>query len=247
MYAGSRFGQDTKTRIAASSEMLMEATEQLPEPQYQPLIPFLPPSISTGGQISGGASGSQISSGSGGEAEWKEYPDRLDLHVYQGDDVQIPLYFRNPGEPLMDLSNENGYAWKSQIRVVHRYYSTLINEFTIESSLILPDPEPAEQVNTTLVTLFLPRYHNQYPGVYSWDLCSTSAYTGPVFPDEPPHVPNGEWPMVDQVKTWLYGYVYVVPRVTQTDYLPLPGNTIWTGATVVVSPTGVFGPNGRVP
>ena len=182
MYAGSRFGQDTKTRIAASTEMLMEATEQLPEPQYQPLIPFLPPSIISGGAISGGSTGLAIASGSGGDTDWKDYPDRLDLHVYQGDDVQIPLYFRNPGDPTMDLSNENGYEWKGQIRVIHRYTSTLVNEFVIESSLIPPDPLPAEQINTSLVTLFLPRFKNQYPGVYSWDLCSTSPYTGPDLP-----------------------------------------------------------------
>ena len=55
------------------------------------------------------------------------------------------------------------------------------------------------------------------------------------------------WPMDTQVKTWLYGYIYIVPRVTTTDWLPVPPNALPAGQVVVVSPTGVFGPNGRVP
>ena len=212
------------------------------EPMYQPLIPFLPPSIVSGGSVSSG----EITSGNGGSDDWKEYPDRLDLYVYQGDDVQIPLYFINYADPTLDMSNENDFEWKSQIRVVHRYASTLVNEFSIESQLI--PAVPPDTVNQTLVTLFLPRFHNQHPGMYHWDLYSISPFVGPDFP-KPPDVDDDEWPMADQIKTWIYGRFYVVPRVTATDWLPVPPTgAISSGAAVVVTPGGfVVGPNGRVP
>ena len=93
--------------------------------------------------------------------------------------------------------------------------------------------------------MFLPRQLNKYRGVFAWDLQSTSPFSGPVFP-QPPDI--DVWPPTDQVKTWLWGYVYVVPRVTSTDFLP-PPPTPWSRARlVVVTPQGwVVGPNGRVP
>lgn len=242
-FTGSRFGQDSYPRIATSAEMLLEATEVLPfEPMYQPLVPFLPPSIATGGGVGLLSSGSTTS---GGTDEWKAYPDRLDLFCYQGDDVQIPLYFKNPGDPDLDMSNENGWSWKGQIRTWHRYSAPLVHDFTIESEGIPRDPLDPTSVGQTLVTLFLPRFHNQYPGVFSWDLSSTGPFEGPTFP-KPPDVADEDWPMDDFVKTWLYGYFYVVPRVTTTDFLP-PTGALPSTVAVTVTPTGTYGPNGRVP
>ena len=240
---GSRVGQDSYPRITTSTEMLMEASEVLPyEPMYQTLVPFVPPTITTGG------SGALSSSSSGNsETDWKEYPDRLDLHVYQGDDVQIPLYFRNPADPALDMSNENGWEWKAQIRLLHRYWSRLVNEFSIETEYLPPDPPEMPTTAATLVTLFLPRMHNQYAGRYRWDLYSTSPYSGPVFP--PPEGVD-PWPMEDQIKTWLYGWITVVPRVTETDQLPVPspGGMVAHYDTTVMGPGGMtVGPNGRVP
>jgi hypothetical protein len=216
-----------------------------PVPTYQPLVPFFPPSLVSG---NGSASSAAAVAAASGDADWMSYPDRLDLHFYQGDDVQIPLYFQNLGDPDLDMSNENGYTWKSQIRLRHHYASRLVNEFTIESEAVPPTPPDTEPTGITLVTLFLPRMLNQYLGVYQWDIQSTSPFTGPDFP-KPPDVDDANWPMTDQVKTWLYGYVYIVPRLTATDYLPIPpgaaGNNqqVW----VVSSNQLVAGANGRVP
>lgn len=237
-YVGSRFGQDTPSRIAVSTELLLEASEMPAEPMYQSLIPFYPPSITTGSDPSAGSLAAATTD------DWKIYPDRLDLFCYQGDDVQIPLYFVDAARPTLDMSNENDFEWKGQIRIVHAYRSTLVHNFTIESSLITPTPP--DTVNQTLVTLFLPRFHNQYPGRYSWDLFSTSPFEGPTFP-QPADVADEDWPMTDQVKTWLYGYFYCVPRVTTTDWLPMPSTAVSAGSTVIVTPTGTYGPNGRVP
>jgi hypothetical protein len=198
-------------------------------------VPFLPPGIVSGETIAA------VSSASSGDAEWKKYPGRLDLYVYQGDDIQIPLYFKDASDPDLDMSE---WTWNAQIRMRHRYYSTLLNEFSISAELVLPTPP--DTVNTTLVTLFLPRFHNQYAGVWSWDVHSVSPFIGPTFP-KPPDVAPEDWPMADQIKTWLFGYIYVVPRVTETDYLPLPPNAYPVGP-IAVTPQGyTVGPNGRVP
>lgn len=244
-YVGSRFGQDTSSRIASSASLLLEATEMPPEPVYQQVIPFLPPSVISGGAVgSGGVAVGGITSGTDNE-DWKEYPDRLDLHVYQGDDVVVPLYFVNAADPTLDMS---GWEWKAQARIYHRYYAQSTHDFVVTAELI--PPTPPDTVNQTLVSLFLPRYRNRYTGVYSWDLHSTSPYTGPPMPVEAtglPAVPDEEWPPIDQVKTWVFGYFYIVPRVTATDWLPIPPNALPTGQAVIVTPTGVYGPNGRVP
>ena len=247
-FVGSRFGPDSPSRIATSSSLLLEATEMPPEPMYQHVIPFLPPSVISGSAGAGGElSVGGVAIGTTTEDEdWKAYPDRLDLHVYQGDDIVVPLYFTNPADPMLDMSD---WEWKAQARIYHRYYAQPTHDFIVTAELVPPEPEPAPQINQTLVSLFLPRYRNRYTGVYSWDLQSTSPYTGPSMPVLPtglPAVPEEEWPPIDQVKTWVYGYFYIVPRVTTTDWLPIPGS-IPTGQAVVVTPTGVYGPNGRVP
>ena len=166
MYVGSRFGQDTKARIATSTSLLLEATEMPAEPSYQQLVSFLPEIVSGSGISSGG-----LTSAAGGtdSDDWKVYPDRLDLYVYQGDDIQIPLYFVNAAQPTLDMST---WAWKAQARINHRYYAAQSHEFIIDTELILPTAP--DTVNQTLVTLFLPRYRNKYVGLYSWELYSTS-------------------------------------------------------------------------
>lgn len=244
-YAGSRFGQDSYPRISTSSDLLLEASAVLPyEPMYQSLLPFLPPSISSG---TGGSTGGLLAAaGASDEPDsWSQYPNRLDLKSYQGDDVQIPLYITDPADPNADMSTAAGWEWKGQIRLWTQYYAPYVNEFSVTATLIAPTPP--DTVNQTLVTLFLPRYHNQYAGVFAWDLFSTSPFVGPAFPP-PQNVPVDEpWPPADQVKSWLYGYYYCVPRTSQTDWLPIPSNVIWTGMGVTVTPTGTYGPNGRVP
>jgi hypothetical protein len=246
MYVGSRFGQDTKSRIAASTSLLLEATEMPAEPSYQQLVPFLPEISSGSGVTTGGLT---TTASSGDTDEWKVYPDRLDLYVYQGDDIQIPLYFINAAEPTLDMST---WDWKAQARITHRYYVEQSHEFIIDTELITPTAP--DTVNQTLVTLFLPRYRNRYVGLYSWELYSTSPYVGPTFVDPPPDVlgfppiPDEEWPPVDQVKTWVYGRLYVVPRSTTTDWLPVPDTAVHASQGMVVQTfTGTYGPNGRVP
>ena len=236
MYVASRFGQDSPSRIATSAELYLEATEMPPVPEYQSLVPFLPPSIVLGD--GGFVASSTVATGGD---DWTFRPDRLDLKVYQGDDFQVPLFFKDASRPTLDMSD---WDWKGQVRIRHRYYSRLVTEFTITAELI--EPTPPDDVNTTLVTLFLPRYHNRFAGVWSWDLHSTGPFEGPTFP-KPPDVAEEDWPMIDQVKTWLYGYMYVVPRTTETDHLPIPPN-YYPAGPITVTPQGwTVGPNGRVP
>ena len=235
-YASQRFGWDAPARISTSAVMLQEASELLPGQTLHGSIPFYPSIVD----------GSTVPSGNGngnGVDQWKAFPDRLDLYWYQGDDVQIPLYFTNPGDPALDMSDENGWEWKSEIKTRHRYFASEVYEFVIESEAVAPTP-PATESGITLVTLFLPRQLNKYRGVFRWDLMSTGPFEGPLFP-QPPDI--DVWPPTDQVKTWLWGYVYVVPRVTSTDFLP-PDTAVPPSTAVVITPQGwTVGPNGRVP
>lgn len=239
-YVGTRSGgQDTAPRIATSTSVLLEASELPPEPMYQPLIPF----VSGPGQIVSGATASSGSSGTPGTPTWKKFPDRLDLYCYQGDDIQIPLYFQDPSDPDLDMSEAEGYAWYGQTRICHAWRTTLINEFTISTEFV---PATEDTASYTLVTLFLPRVHNRVIGSYNWDLYTVSPFEGPQFP-KPPDVDDADWPPLTQLKTWLFGNIYIVPRVTDTGYLTAPPTAVMTGELVVVTPAGVFGPNGRVP
>jgi|KBSMisStandDraft_5_1062788.scaffolds.fasta_scaffold438969_3 hypothetical protein len=240
-YVGSRFGQDTKSRIATSTSLLLEASEMPPEPVYQQVIPFLPPSVISGGSVGSGVAAVGASTS---DEDWKSYPDRLDLHMYQGDDVVVPLYFVNAADPTLDMST---WEWKAQARMYHRYYALSTHDFVVTTELI--PPIPPDTINQTLVSVILPRQRNRYTGVYSWDLHSVSPYDGPTLTDPPPgpDIHDENWPPTDQVKTWLYGYFYIVPRVTSTDSLPIPPYALPSNTAVIVTPTGVYGPNGRVP
>lgn len=237
-FGSSRFGWDAPARIGGSAVVLQEASELLPGQTLHGSIPFYP-SIVSGSTVPTGT-------GNGGDdSQWRAFPDRLDLYWYQGDDVQVPLYFTNPIDPALDMSNENGYTWKSEVRTRHRYYAGEVYEFTIESAAVPPTPPAVEPTGITLVSLFMPRELNKYRGVFAWDLMSTSPFVGPTYP-QPPDIEV--WPPMNQVKTWLWGYIYVVPRVTTTDFLPVPPTAVEAGQVVVVTPQGwTVGPNGRVP
>jgi hypothetical protein len=234
-FGTQRFGWDAPARISTSAVMLQEASEVLPETLHGP-VGFMPSLINGDGTTA-------IGSGDDTNTQWKAFPDKLDLYWYQGDDIQIPLYFTNPLDTGLDMSNENGWSWTAQMRTRHRFYAYKVNDFVIESQAV-PATPPATESGITLVTLFLPRQLNQFRGVFSWDLMSTGPFVGPSFPQP---IDIEVWPPVDQVKTWLWGKVYVVPRVTATDWLPPPA-AVPPSTAVVVTPQGwTVGPNGRVP
>ena len=131
-YGTQRFGWDAPARISTSAVMLQEATEMPPETLHGP-VGFMPSIVSGDGTSTGSANGDDNS-------KWKAFPDQLNLYWYQGDDIQIPLYFTNPVDPLLDMSNENGYTWKAQMRTRHRFYAYEVNEFVIESEALPPTP-----------------------------------------------------------------------------------------------------------
>lgn len=232
--AAQGFGPNMPTRISASAELILEPGDVAPSlPWYQPLVPFFGSQVVSGGAPAAGGTSSD-------SGEWKSYPDRLDLSFYQGDDVQIPLYFQDSRDMSAD-------EWQADVRFVHRYASTLIYEFSVSTEFV---PAGVDTPARTLVTLFLPRQLNKYFGHFQWELASTSPYTGPTFP-VPAGVDAAEWPPTDQVKTWLYGELSVVPRLTDTDVLTTAGDSTFVPIGPVaagVSPAGfVVGPNGRVP
>lgn len=238
-YAAFRFGRDAPSRIATTVVMFDEASELLPEEtMHQPVIPFYP-AISSGTDT-GGSAFSQ---------DWANIPGRVDLTFYQGDDVIVPLTVTDPSDPTYDVSTE--VEWTAQIRTCHSYHSTLVNTFSIIDAYTPPDTE-AGLSGFTEVTLFLARSENIYVGEYRWDLYSMSPLDVATFPQPPDVVAPEPWPPTDQIRTWLYGVVTILPRVTSTDILPLPDPVVvnwWPGPVgISASPdTYAVGPNGRVP
>ena len=233
-YGAFRFGRDTPARIATSTQMLVEPLAVLPgEPMYQP-IPFYPSIVS--------GSGGQLGATSSTDTDvWNHYPSRCDLSFYQGDDVTIPLYIEDPSDATPDMST--AWEWSAQIRVLHTYHSTLVNTFSIVDEYTAP---VSQTPGYTKVTMFLPRSENCYVGKYRWDLYSKSPLDAATFP-RPPDVPlTDPWPPTDQIRTWLYGVVTIIPRVTSTDFLP--EITEGGGAVVTAGQQWNFvGPNGLVP
>lgn len=237
-YGVARYGYDSPSRVAGTSMMLAESTALLPgEPRYAP-IPFPPSPFIASGASAG-------SSASGDTQVWSNYPSRCDLTWYQGDDVMIPLYFDNPAD--LDMSDQDGYEWHAEVRVLHSYRSTLVNTFSIDSTAIPPDTE-AGTPGVTRVSMFLPRSENIYTGKFRWDLYSLSPIEGDM--SEYPPLPDAPtpWPPTTTLRTWLYGVVMIYPRVTGTDFLPASDTGSGSGGdtTTVVMPFFV-GPNGRVP
>jgi hypothetical protein len=239
------FGPNMPTRIAGTAQLLLEPGEVAPSlPWYQPLIPFYPPNITSGDASSSGTSTS-------GSDDWWQVPGKLDIFCYQGDDVQVPLFFSDPSDWEIDMSTAAGWEWKAQVRVLHRHWSTLVCEFVTAAEYIPPVPEDEQPQGVTQVTLFLPRAFNLASGEYHWDVQSVGPFTGPAYPVEPPAGwPEGEdWPPTTALKTWLYGLFTVVPRVTATEFLPSGVYVGGGGAVSAPVTTGGFvvGPNGRVP
>ena len=231
-YGAFRSGWDAPSRIAGTAVMLANAEEILPgEPMYQPISFY--PSITNG-------DGTQVGIGTSEHDVWQRYPGRCDLTFYQGDDVLIDLYIQDPSDSTPDMSTS--WDWTAEIRVLHTYHSTLVNTFSVIDEY---EPPAGEVPGQTKVTLFLPRTENVYVGKYRWDLFSESPLDVVGFP-RPPDVPEPEpWPPTSQVRTWLYGVVTIIPRVTATDALPEPS----AGEIVepLYYPFTFVGPNGRVP
>jgi hypothetical protein len=197
---------------------------------YQP-IPFYP-AITSG-------SGAALGSGSSTDT-WSNVPSRVDLTWYQGDDVTIPLTILDPADTTPDMSTT--WDWSAQIRICHTYHSTLVTTFAVKDEYT---PPTADDPGYTTVTLFLPRSENPYIGIYNWDLYSKSPIDVAGFP-KPPGVEDPEpWPTTDQIRTWIYGTVTILPRVTSTDFLPPVVVDDGSGSTTVMP--YFVGPNGRVP
>ena len=234
------FGPNMPTRIQGTAQLMMEPGEVAPSlPWYQPLVPFYPPSITSGSDSS--------STTADGHKLWERTPSRCDLLFYQGDDVVIPLYFNDPTIANDDMSL---HEWHAQIRVLHRYQSRLVGEFATTAEFYTGADETDEY---TMVELFLPRSENLYYGQYRWDLYSISDADLSRFP-KPEDVDAADWPPTDALRTWLYGVVNIAPRVTDTDYLtgsydypqiPWPGPPAYV--TVLTTGGWTVGPNGRVP
>lgn len=239
---GQSFGPNMPPRILGSAQLVLEPGEVAPTlPWYQPLVPFYPAIID--------GSGSSLSSSAlnlvNGVQVWERVPSRCDLLFYQGDDIVIPLYFNDPSVLGDDMAED--FEWVAQIRRVHSYSSMLINEFVTKAVYVPRSPTPPETEEYTVVELFLPRSKNLYAGVYRWELYSTSPEDYSRFP-KPDDVDAADWPPPDALRTWLYGYCTIVPRLTTTDTLPASAFALSGPGVVVVTNQGwVVGPNGRVP
>ena len=235
-YGVVRYGYEESARIAGTTGFGTLGAEVLVgEPSYPP-IPFMP-SITTG-------TGAQVGGGSSSEHDtWQRYPSRCDLIFYQGDDVLVDLYIQDPNDASPDMSTD--WEWSAQIRVIHSYHSTLLNTFSVIDEYIPPVDETPGQ---TKVTLFLPRTENVFVGKYRWDLYSTSPLDVANFP-RPPDVPEPEpWPPTDQIRTWLYGAIKILPRVSSTDILYEEIDSGESAGGGGVQTIAFFsGPNGRVP
>lgn len=237
-YGSFRFGWDGTNRIATSSVMLQEATELLPGADLHATVPFLPPSLDTGD--------TQLSED--GHRIWSQTPAAVDLIFWQGDDIVIPLYFNDPA--VLSDNMALNYAWYAQVRRYHSYRSTLINNFVTHAVYHPSVAVPASQVDEyTMVELFLPRSENIYSGCFQWELYSVSLADWSRFP-KPADVAAAEWPPPDELRTWLHGRCYIVPRTSSTDALPVdqipPTDTGYMPPAITVQ-GWVVGPNGRVP
>lgn len=233
-YAGSRFGQDSPSRIALSTGYLTESSETVPgEPKYQPVVPFIPPSIVNGGNGNGNGVTED------GHKIWTQYPSMCDLVFYQGDDAVIPLFFQDPNDPVLDMSTDAGWQWFSQVRMTRNYESDLVHDFSMAALYIDGTPPSYTQVE-----MFLPRVLNDVHGIYYWEIFSIGPRDLSRF-SKPDEVAPEDWPPPDALRTWLWGRAFILPRGTSTDYLPAE---IESGTPPAVTTGGWFvGPNGRVP
>ncbi len=243
-YGTTRFGLDAPARIQTSAELMMEASERMPgEPTYDLLIPFYPP-------ITSGNGGLPSATTNDGHPIWSQAPSRCDLAFYQGDDIVIPLYFNDPAVLGDDMEDE--FEWVAQIRLIHRWQSTLIATFSCKATYHASDTgvdEEGVDDEYTKVEMFLPRSMNDRWGTYEWEIYSKSPVDVSRFP-KPDGVADEDWPPADTVRTWLYGQCRIAPRTTSTDFLPVPPASIGSGTdqpAVMTNGGWVVGPNGRVP
>jgi hypothetical protein len=199
---------------------------------YQP-IPFYPAIVSGSGAALGTSSDVQT---------WVNQPSRCDLTFYQGDDVTVPLTIEDPADSTPDMSTE--WEWSAQIRVFHSYHTTLVNTFSVKDAYT---PPVGETPGFTEVTMFLPRTENIYVGRYRWDLYSKAPFDATGFPQPPDVIAPEPWPPTDQIRTWIYGMVTILPRVTATDILNDDLPEIDDGSGSLVQMNFFVGPNGRVP
>lgn len=233
-YVARRSGWDGPNRIATTAEMTTLATELLPgETMYQP-IPFYPSIVDGSGASLNGVTSLD---------SWVNSPSRVDLTWYQGDDVTITLIIQDPSDSTPDMSTS--WDWTAQIRLAHNYHAALVNTFSVMDAYTAPVVGPPAEIGYTTVTLFLARSENRYVGTFNWDLYSKSPFYLTDLP-RPPDVPAPEpWPPADQIRTWLYGEVSILPRVTSTDILD--DDLVSVGGGGAVQMTYFVGPNGRVP
>jgi hypothetical protein len=240
-FGSFRFGWDGVNRISGSTNVLQESTELLPGELLHAPVPFLPTIVS------GDGSGSDTELSDDGHIIWKALPAAVDLIFWQGDDVVIPLYFDDPTVLNDDMAAN--YAWFAQIRVLHSFKSTLVNDFVTHAEY---HPANAEDGTSeyTKVELFLPRDYNIYAGVFRWELYSISLQDWSRFPEPDDWPDDVVWPPTDELRTWLYGRCSIVPRTSSTDVLPVdtlpPIDGGYQPPAITVN-GWVVGPNGRVP
>jgi hypothetical protein len=146
---------------------------------------------------------------------WQQTPTRVDLAFWQGDDVVIPLFFNDPDIPDDDMSD---YDWHAEIRVYHGFDSTLVGEFAVAATFITGTDEATEH---TKVELLLPRQFNTRAGTFRWEVYAVGDSDLSRFP-KPASVDAADWPPPDVLRTMLFGYCTVLPRVSATDVLPPP-------------------------
>lgn len=244
-FGAFRFGWDAPARLTTTTTMLMEASELQPGQTLYAPIPFSPTSDSDTG----------IETTLTGYPLWSKTPSRVDLMFYQGDDVVIPLYFNDPAVLGDDMADD--FVWFAQIRSRHSYRSALVADFAVKATYH-PSATGVDVAGVadeyTQVELFMPRMFNHYSGFFEWEVYSTSTADYSRFP-RPDNVEAADWPPPDQLRTWLYGVCSIVPRTSDTDYLPNADTTLPVGSTGnqgiagVLGNGGLFvvGPNGRVP
>ena len=238
-FGSFRFGWDLPARIGSTAVMLQEQSELLPGQLIYTPLPFIPGS----GPPDGSNNGYETTPD--GYPIWQSTPTHVDLLFYEGDDVVIPLFFNDPD--VLGDNMETDFDWFAQIRARHSYRSTLIADFSIKATYHADaDSDPDVDDEYTKVELFLPRMFNTHWGMFQWEIYSISTSNLARFP-KPETVDVADWPPLDQLRTWLFGSCKIVPRTTDTDYLPYNGNGNGNGVPTILNGGFFVGPNGRVP
>jgi hypothetical protein len=240
-FGSFRFGWDGINRISTSTLVYQEQTELLPDSTLYSPIPFVPPTVD------GSDSNSDTQLSEDGHRIWTQTPAAVDLIFWQGDDIVIPFYFNDPAVLSDDMALN--YAWFAQIRRWHSYRSTFVNDFATHAVYHPPAAPPTQTDEYTMVELFLPRSDNIYSGCFRWELYSIALEDWSRFP-APDNVEPEDWPPPDQLRTWLWGRCYIVPRVSATDMLPvgqIPPLDGGNQPAAITAQGWVVGPNGRVP